>query len=320
MLHLSLFGHLCVARLEGETRSQAVDISGRPGSLLAYLALGRGRFFSRSELMNTLWADQGDPISTGTFNTTLWRLRKALAQPPLARDDLVVCDRRGAVGLNTEDALQVDVDCFAQLVAPALAKPLEALTDTDVAQLRRGVALYRDDILAGFSDDWALRERELHRRMMLNALARLMQVSVLAQDHAQAIAHAQDILHRDPLREDVHRELMRLFLVIGQRALALRQFELCREALRHELAIPPMPETLAVYQQIAEDAIWPGHAHRETELLTPSPPAHAQPPIAWPGEHAAQQRLAARQLIANARRYLAEADASLQQSLPLFDD
>ena len=47
-----------------------------------------------------------------------------------------------------------------------------------------------------------------------------MQLRTLAQDYASAIQYAQDILDRDTLREDVHRELMRLFLLNGQRALA----------------------------------------------------------------------------------------------------
>src|SRR5215470_5087532 len=77
----------------------------------------------------------------------------------------------------------------------------------------------------------------------------------LAQDYAGAIGYAQDILDRDALREDVHRELMRLFLLNGQRAMALHQFEICRGALRKELAIEPMRETLAVYQRIADSAV-----------------------------------------------------------------
>ena len=57
------------------------------------------------------------------------------------------------------------------------------------------------------------------------------------------------------LREDVHRELMQLFVLNGQRAHALRQFEHCRELLRRELAIHPMRETMALYQKIANSAI-----------------------------------------------------------------
>jgi len=303
VLYLSLFGHLSLARCDGGARSQGVDVTGRPGCLLAYLALAKGRFFSRTDLIAALWSDQGEPASLGTFNTTLWRLRKTLERPPLEQSDIVTSDRRGAVGLVTDAQLQLDVDEFVRLVGPSLDRPMEQLTPSDVADLRRGVALYRDDILAGFTDDWALREREMHRRTMLNALARLMQVSVLAADYPGAIRYAQDILDRDPLREDIHRELMRLFLVSGQRAMALRQFEQCRTALRKELAIRPMSETLAVYQQIANTAV----GVEDVAPAADSPRGNAV-------------RESARDLIANARRYLAEADAHLQRSLPLFDE
>jgi DNA-binding SARP family transcriptional activator len=312
VLHISLFGQLSVTRRVGESEWQPIEITGRPGSLLAYLALARGRFFQRGELLLTLWSDQSDALaSAGALNTTLWRLRKALERPT-GQAEIVVCDRRGAIGLAQDAPLELDIDAFTGLLAPALAKPLEQLDTADLVALRRGVELYRDDILTGFTDAWALRERELHRRMLLNALARLMQLSALAQDHAGAIRYALDILDRDPLREDVHRELMRLYLANGQRAMALRQFEACRAALRKELAIQPMRETMAVYQRIAESAV--GHDDTADTSLTYDAllaPA-ARDDVALPG-------LAARRLVETARRHLALADAQLQQSLPLFD-
>lgn len=297
MLHLQLFGHLSIVRFDGAAASAAVDLGGRPGGLLAFLALAQGRFFSRHELIDALWADQGEATSIGTFNTTLWRLRRALVQPPLLHDAVVVCDRRGAVGLPLDAPMRLDVAEFARLVDPGLAKPLEQLNADDVQGLKQGVALYRDDLLSGFTDDWALRERELQRRRCLNGLARLMHLAVLQEDLAAAIGCAQQILDRDPLREDIHRELMRLFLSSGQRAMALRQFEQCRTVLRKELAIQPMRETLAVYQQIAEGAI--GHEELGSIPLVTSSPGGSCDGVML-------------DLVANARRYLALADAQLR--------
>jgi DNA-binding SARP family transcriptional activator len=309
MLYLYLFGQLSVASVAG---AAAMELAGRPGSLLAFLALERGRFFARSELLSALWPEQSDGGSVRSLNTVLWRLRKALARPPLVQRDLVVCDRRGAIGLPQDAQLQLDVDEFSRLVAPALAKPLEQLDPALVDQLRRGVALYRDDILAGFTDDWALRARELHRRTLLNALGRLMQLCTLAHDYAGAIGYAQNILDRDALREDVHRELMRLFLLNGQRAMALQQFETCRAALRRELAIEPMRETLAVYQRIADSAVG------RTPEAAVEPAADWPAAPAWltlPKDHAfatPEGQLTLRELVGRAHWYVAQADARLQ--------
>lgn len=314
MLYLYLFGRLSVAGGEGALPTAAVALPGRPGSLLAFLALARGRFFARGELVAALWPEQSEGGTVRSLNTVLWRLRKALAHPPLAQRELVVCDRRGAIGLPADAALRLDVDEFSHLIAPALARPLEQLQPADVEHLRRGVALYRDDVLAGFTDDWALRARELHRRTLLNALGRLMQVSALAQDYTSAIGYAQDILDRDALREDVHRELMRLFLLNGQRASALQQFETCRTALRRELAIEPMRETLAVYQRIADSAV--GRAHDPTSSPAPAAAWPAQPPwLAAPAEvprAGPEGPLTLRELVGRAHWYAAQADALLQ--------
>lgn len=314
MLHLQLFGQLSIERREDGLRSPAVCLLGRTASLLAFLALAQGRFFTRHELIEALWTDQPEPPGVGTLNTTLWRLRRVLQQPPLRRKDLVRSDSRGSVGVPADAELELDVAEFLRLVEPALAKPLEELDAGDLARLRRGVALYRDDMLVGFTDDWALRQRELHRRHFLNAMARLMHLAVLQQDLPLAIVYAQGILDRDPLREDVHRELMRLFLLSGQRALALRQYEHCREALRKELAIQPMRETMAVYQQIAEGAI--GHGEMPHVPTARDAAWQAAAPIAvsgtWPAGVAS-----ALDLLSNARRHLALADADLQLCLPL---
>jgi DNA-binding SARP family transcriptional activator len=304
MLYLCMFGHLSIANRDGPEPWPAVELAGRPGSLLAFLALARGRFFARGELLNALWPEQSETGNIRSFNTALWRLRKQLARPPLEQAQLVVCDRRGAVGLPVDAQIQLDVDEFSTLVTPALNKPLEQLEASHVDQLRRGVRLYRDDILAGFTEDWALRARELQRRTLLNALGRLMQVSTLAHDYAGAIRHAQDILDRDTLREDVHRELMRLFMLNGQRAMALQQFEICRAALRKELVIEPMRETLAVYQRIADSAVGrtgeaaPANMHWE---VRPTPVVEAG------------GSLSLRELVGRAHWYLSQADVRLRR-------
>jgi DNA-binding SARP family transcriptional activator len=313
MLRIWLFGSLAIANDDDERDQVAVAIAGRCGSLLAYLALGQGRFFSRAELLSNLWPEGSVSTTNGSFNTALWRLRRLVERSPLKHGDLIVCDSRGAVGLNGPVRVWLDVDEFERLVAPGLAQPLERLSDADVDGLRRGVALYKSDILLDLADDWALREREKHRRTYLNALWRLMQVATIRREYAQGIGYAQAILDSDGLREDVHRELMRLFVLNGQRAQALRQFECCRELLRHELAIQPMKETLAMYQRIAESAI--GAVIDQTPVIQDPHVADfaLQGMLARPPLPSSENE--AHYLIQGARRNLALADSQLQLSL-----
>jgi DNA-binding SARP family transcriptional activator len=303
MFRIWLFGSLSIGG--DEAGGQAVAIAGRSANLLAYLALGRGRYFSRSELLGSLWPEHASSSTAGSFNTALWRLRRLIERPPLKHGDLIVCDRRGAIGLNGPAGVWLDVDEFERLVAPGLAKAPEQLSDADIDGLREGVRLYKSDILLDIADDWALREREKHRRNYLNALGRLMHLAIIRRDYADGIRHAQAVLDSDALREDVHRQLMQLFMLSGQRAQALRQFEHCRDLLRRELAIQPMRETLALYQQIADSAI--GHGIDPWQAPTALPP----PGLSAPDDGAIQ-------LIDTARRHLAAADTQLQLSLRFF--
>jgi DNA-binding SARP family transcriptional activator len=245
-----------------------------------------------------VWADEAADVSAGTLNTVLWRLRKLIEAPPLKHGQVITSDRFGGIGFHPDAPVELDIDEFVRCVLPVLAKPLDRLSGADLESLRRGVELYTADILSDINDEWALRERERYRRHVLNALGRLMHASALGADYSAAIRYAQLILDHDSLREDVHRELMRLFVQNGQRALALRQFEVCRAALKRELAIVPMPETLTLYQDIARAAM--SESPGTTQAIQPvSPDAPS-----------------ARQLVQSAREWLAEADLQLQRVLP----
>lgn len=328
MLRISLFGSMALAADGGGT--QDVAVAGRSASLLAYLALGQGRSFSRSELLASLWPDPGASASSGSFNTALWRLRRLLETPPLAHGSLITSDRRGAIAMCPHTDVWLDVTEFDRLVAPSLARAPERLGDDDIDALERGVRLYKADLLVELSDDWALRARERYRRNFLNALYRLMQIATLRRQYLDGIGHAQRILDHDPLREDVHRDLMQLFVASGQRALALRQFEHCRELLRHELAIQPMRETQALYRQIADSAVGLRDATQaELRERRMSPlgdrrrmdrilPATLDPVSRVRDLVVDNQAAGPYDLLHGARAHLAAADAQLQLSLRLL--
>lgn len=311
-LNVSLFGALAVQLHAQGAPSRTIALTGRTRSLFALLALSRCAVHTRNELADILWSRSGDIATAGTFNTALWRLRQAVECPPLPAGAVIVCDRNGQIGLCSERWVHTDVDAYCALVTPALAKPFELLTEADIERLRQGAGLYAGDVLEGFVDDWALRERERRRRQQLNALGRLVQWSVLHDDPLAGIRHAQAILDLDALREDVHRELMRLHMQVGQRAMALRQFERCREALKRELAIVPMRETLHLYQQIADGALSreavPA-ARLAAPFDVPLPHMPRAVPIAPPSDGPG---IETGRLIAAARSTLQAADLQLQ--------
>jgi DNA-binding SARP family transcriptional activator len=74
-----------------------------------------------------------------------------------------------------------------------------------------------------------------------------------SEEIPRALTYGQKILAADPLREDVHRQMMRMYMRNGQRSLAVKQYNTCFESLKAELGIPPMPETQELFLHITEN-------------------------------------------------------------------
>ncbi len=218
--------------------------------LLAYLLLYRDHHHSRDNLAGLFWGNHPQPQARNCLNTALWRLRSVLEPEGTPRGTFLVTMPSGAIGLNLDCGLWLDVAIFETQLGLLLAQPVQHMQADDASRLTEVLGLYTGDLLDGVYDDWVLRERERLRNLYLNGLARLMRYYHRQRDFEASLACGQQILRQDPIREDVHRELMRVYVESGQRALAIRQYEVCRQVLAAELNISPMEETLALYTEI----------------------------------------------------------------------
>ena len=113
------------------------------------------------------------------------------------------------------------------------------------------VNLYRGDLLEEDPyAEWCWGEREHLREVCLSVLGRLASF-YLEQDAAEkSISAYKQALRIDPLREENHRGLMRALLAVGRRDEALREYHTCKDNLRRELEVEPLPETKQLYSLI----------------------------------------------------------------------
>jgi TolB-like protein len=226
------------ARMDGEKEA---DLPTRKTqALLAYLASPPGRAHRRETLACLLWGEREETKARHSLSQALCSIRKALADGAPS----VVAADRDEVALDSE-AVRVDVGEFERLLARETPDAIE-----------EAVALYRGDLLAGLAadeepfEDWLRGERERLRSLALEAMSRLLEHYCRDGDTGRGTVLARRILALDPLREDAHRALIRLYAVSGQRASALRQYERCRETLQRELGVAPEPETMAEYRRL----------------------------------------------------------------------
>ena len=238
-LHLALLGGLEI--LGGEVMARA-SLTRKARALVAYLALRGGRGQSREKLAGLFWGDSAEEQARANLRQTLSSIRKALngdGAVHLVTDG----DQISLAGSN----IDLDVAEFEQLVAEATPEAL-----------KRAAALYKGDLLDGFSlkedsfEGWARAERERLRHLACDALTKLIAHCDEVGDTERCVETAARLLTLDPLREAAHRILMRAYAAQGRQASALKQFETCRDILRRELGVEPEPKTVALYREIRQ--------------------------------------------------------------------
>ncbi|HET6469981.1 MAG TPA: BTAD domain-containing putative transcriptional regulator, partial [Geminicoccaceae bacterium] len=261
-LRISLFGGArCV--WQGEERPLRL---GRPGQLLlGFLALNRGRTHSRDRLAELLWGEEAGEHSRQRLNTALWRLRQSLAPPGSATPrhaaaELMTGTAAGEVGLGAGPHCWVDVEAFTAAVRAATRESPARAAPATAAALESGLDLYAGELMAGLDEDWLELERRHLAELQQAALEWLLRHRAASGRAEAAVEAARRLLRQDPLREDVHRELMLLHEALGQRGQALRQYDYCRDVLASELGVTPMPETEALHRRLLQASPRPGAA------------------------------------------------------------
>lgn len=247
LLSIHLLGNV---RASHDDWASQITMTRSTQALLAYLILQRSFLHSREVLAGLFWGDSSDESARRCLSTTLWRLRRVLEPEGIPRGTYLVASSSGEVGFNCESAYWLDVEVLEASSRRMLTQSAFDLHTAHVRELESTLRLYTGELLQGFYHDWVLRERERVRTIYLNSLNFLMKYYKGQGEYEQSLDCGQRILDQDPLREDIHREMMRLHVESGHRGLAIRQYETCRKVLQDELGVPPMKETQALYDQI----------------------------------------------------------------------
>jgi DNA-binding SARP family transcriptional activator/TolB-like protein/Tfp pilus assembly protein PilF len=236
-LRLALLGGFRLARNGAE-----IEIPTRKGqALLAYLATAPGRAATRATLAALLWGDRFDEQARRSLRQCLFELRRALGD-----DDARLLAADGDV-VTLSDDVECDVGQFEAAAGGA-----------DGAALERALDLHAGDLLAGFDlreeafNDWLRQSRDRLRALHGDALSRATLRARERGDAEAAIRLAQRLVMADPLREQGHRLLMRLYAENGRRSEALRQYQACAAILRETLDVDPEAETTALCQAIRD--------------------------------------------------------------------
>jgi DNA-binding SARP family transcriptional activator len=245
---ISLLG---VFRLVVGGRLAAINSGSKSECLLLYLALARRHCLLRADLLERLWPNYDSNLAGQSLNSLTSQLNKLAAR--FLNGAGLIIHTNGYYCLNTDNRVGLDIDYFEAWQKRGLQYLRQDDETQGLAYCRRALSLYSGDLCGDSSSLETVMERERLRVAYLDLLAQLADYYYARRDPIEALSYIQRLLAHDPCREDAHRQAMRCYVLLKQRAQAMRQFRLCCHALALEFETQPEPATVALYDQIRTD-------------------------------------------------------------------
>ena len=248
----------------------AVEIDGVPvviaskkaRALLGYLVQRGGTGVARNTITGLLWSERGEEQARASLRQTLSELRATLTkagQKPFNASNESIIWARGSAWIDS--------------------KELESAAQSDDDEkLRETALLIRGEFMEGLSVDeaafehWLAGERERFRQLVCTVHSRLIDRAERSGDIEEALNHGLKLILLDPLQEQVHRTLMRLYAAQGRNDAALAQYERCKQELSSQIGVQPEPETETLARSIRA-----GRRNGPANMRVQAPPAPALP-------------------------------------------
>lgn len=225
--------------------------SRRTRALLAYLVCHPDRALPRESLGALLWPDADPVTSRHNLRQAFYNLRRTLTRP--AGDPSPLTTRHDSLAFTPPPGAWIDLAVFAE----ALRRGRDPHGAIEPRALGRAVEVYGGDFLAGFwfpggtaFEEWMLAEQERWREAAVATLTDLVEHHLRHGGYGAGIEYARRLQTIEPLAEETHRQLMRLYALSGRRGRAVAVYESLRRLLATELDVAPMYETTLLYRRI----------------------------------------------------------------------
>ena len=223
---------------------------GKGKQILKYLLIHRHGPVPKEVLMEVFWPGQEVTNARNNLNVAIYGIRRAFRKVRPGFFHIIF--QNGAYQLNPEIHVWVDAEAFMDTVREGRQLEAQGRREAAMALYRKAIDLYYGgDLLPEDAyEDWASELREEYRRVYLDLLNRLgaHYLAVGDIESCQQVSHK--LVAAEHCEEAAHERLMRCYVALGQRHLALRQFKLCEESLRRELGLAPCERIRKLYEEI----------------------------------------------------------------------
>jgi DNA-binding SARP family transcriptional activator len=250
-LTIKTFGFVEVFRDRSKPFAADAWTTKRARDIFCYIATSRHRRVDKEVLIEAFWGDEDFAAIEKNFHPTISHIRKALNSRQSYKQNFLVF-RDGAYQLNAELSYSIDTEEFEAAVTQAEHAKREKDAGLLRESLQRANEIYRGEFLAGIYEDWAEERRNFYTEQHSRVLNGLAKLAFAEKSWPNALKFANQILQRDPFREDAHRLIMKTYAAQGKRASVVEQFETLQTLLKKELGVAPAPETRRIFQELTK--------------------------------------------------------------------
>lgn len=216
----------------------------KAGSLVKLLALARTHRLHREQVMDVLWPDLDQRSQANNLYRTLHVARRTLGNGATDTDRRYLSLRGDVVSLYPDGPIWTDVQAFEEAAA-------YASSSSEPAAYRAALDLYSGDLLPEDPyEDWTQTRREGLRQIFLDLLVEIALIHEEREDYTSAVEALRRAVAEEPVNEEAHRGLMRLYARGGRRQQALSQYQQLEKALGRQLETAPDTASRRLHQEI----------------------------------------------------------------------
>jgi DNA-binding SARP family transcriptional activator len=198
--------------------------------------------------MEAFWPGSDPEAARNNLNVALHGLRESLR---IVTDRPIIIYELGNYCLESDVEMWIDLEEFEQYSLEGNRLEAAGQLERAVRSYEAAINLYQGGFLEEDPyEEWTILPRERLRFAYLDLLSRLSNIKFDKGEYSACVGLCQRILDCDNCREESHQRLMVCYSRQGQASLALRQYQVCIEALHANLDVEPETATTQLVERI----------------------------------------------------------------------
>jgi two-component SAPR family response regulator len=203
---------------------------------------------TRREIFEIFWPELSVKEATNVFHVTKRKISERIGLKINPENSYELTQYSAGFYVPSDKLVRhYDVGDFQAAIERAM---ITADEDEEERLLLRAVEGYKADFLQDTDMPWMLERRDQLLQLNAQALISLGRINKRRNDDPAALGYFIRALKETPGREDIHREIMSIYLRMGRKEDARQQYNKLVEYLRTNLNISPSRESKDLFKVI----------------------------------------------------------------------